>query len=179
MGAGHSIPKVFSHEVAEACSDPDVGSGIIVNNNQEIGDVCNNTWQTINGHAEEAYWSEADLRCVIPIWQALSSVVGNPVLIQGRFGTQGNFELVTPDATAGLFHTWRSNDNRFMPWGGSIPFGQGLGAVAGVSLIQSNYGNPGNLEVVCNAGGQLQFFWRDSGPSFTWNGPYALLATTW
>jgi hypothetical protein len=25
----------------------------------------------------------------------------------------------------------------------------------------------------------LQFFWRDSGPSFTWNGPYAMAATTW
>jgi hypothetical protein len=46
-------------------------------------------------------------------------------------------------------------------------------------MIESNYGDPGNLEVVCNAGGQLQFFWRDSGPAFNWNGPYFLAATVW
>ena len=46
-------------------------------------------------------------------------------------------------------------------------------------MIQSNFGSPGNLEVICNAGGQLYFFWRDSGPSFTWNGPFPLRATTW
>jgi hypothetical protein len=46
-------------------------------------------------------------------------------------------------------------------------------------MIQSNYGSPGNLEVVCNAGGQLQFFWRDSGPAFIWNGPYLLQSTVW
>jgi hypothetical protein len=46
-------------------------------------------------------------------------------------------------------------------------------------LIERNYGDPGNLEVVCNAGGQLQFFWRDASPSLTWNGPYRLMETTW
>ena len=40
-----------------------------------------------------------------------------------------------------------------MPWSGALPFGQGLGQVAGVTMIQSNYGSPGNLEVVCNAAG--------------------------
>jgi hypothetical protein len=108
-----------------------------------------------------------------------SGVIGNPVLIQSRFGTKGNFELVAPAADGGLVHFWRNNDDPFMPWTGAIPFGQNLGQVTGVTVIQSNYGNPGNLEVVCNAGGQLQFFWRDSGPSFTWNGPYPLQATVW
>lgn len=179
LTGGNSIPKVFSHELAEACTDPDIGSGIIVNNNAEIGDVCNSTWQIVNGHAEEAYWSQADQRCVVPVWQNLPQVAGNPALVQGRFGAQGNFELVTPDATAGLFHTWRNNDNRFMPWGSPTPFGQALGQVTGVTMIESNYSFPGNLEVVCNAGGQLQFFWRDSGPAFNWNGPYFLAATVW
>jgi hypothetical protein len=66
-----------------------------------------------------------------------------------------------------------------MPWSGPVPFGQGLGQVSGVTMIESNYGSPGNLEVVCNAGGQLQFFWRDSGPAFIWNGPYLLQSTVW
>ena len=107
------------------------------------------------------------------------AVAGNPVLIQSRFGVKGNFELVVPAASGGLTHFWRNNDNPLMPWSGPTQFGQSLGQVTGVTMIQSNFGSPGNLEVICNAGGQLYFFWRDSGPSFTWNGPFPLRATTW
>jgi hypothetical protein len=49
LTCGDSIPKIFSHEIAEALSDPDLGSGIIVNGSDEIGDVCNNTWSSVNG----------------------------------------------------------------------------------------------------------------------------------
>jgi hypothetical protein len=178
LTGGNSIPKVFSHELAESVSDPDVTTGptaITLNNDgDEIGDVCNSTWATVNGHAEEAYWSQADGRCVIPVSQPLPAVSGNPVLIQSRFGVKGNFELVTGEAGHGLFHAWRNNDNAFLPWSQAIPFGQSLSQVAGVAMIQSNYGTPGNLEVVANAGGHLQFFWRDSGPAFAWNGPFAI-----
>jgi hypothetical protein len=176
LTGGNSIPKIFSHEVAEALSDPDLGSGIIVNGSDEIGDVCNNTWSSVDGHAEEAYWSQADHRCVIPAFQALPAVAGNPVLIQGRFGSPGNFEMVVPAAGAGLYHVWRNNSNGYMPWSGVIPFGQGLGQVDAVTMIESNYGNPGNLEVIARAGGALQFFWRDSGPAFHWNGPFQIAA---
>ena len=181
LTGGNSIPKVFSHELAESVSDPDVTTGptaITLNNDgDEIGDVCNNIWSTVNGHAEEAYWSQADGRCVIPVSQPLPAVTGNPVLIQSRFGVKGNFELVTGEAGHGLYHAWRNNDNAFLPWSQAIPFGQNLGQqVNGVAMIQSNFGTPGNLEVVANAGGQLQFFWRDSGPAFAWNGPFAIEA---
>jgi hypothetical protein len=80
---------------------------------------------------------------------------------------QGKFELVVPAASGGLLHFWRNNDDPAMPWSGAIAFGQALGQAAGVTLIESNYGDPGNLEVVCNAGGQPQFFWRDPSPSLT------------
>jgi hypothetical protein len=106
-------------------------------------------------------------------------VAGNPALVQSRFGVQGNFELVVPVAGGGLAHLWRNNDDPAMPWSDPFVFGQASGPVEGVTLIQSNYGSPGNLELIVNAGGRLQFFWRDSGPSFTWNGPYAMAATTW
>jgi hypothetical protein len=46
-------------------------------------------------------------------------------------------------------------------------------------MIQSNYGTPGNLVVIARVGGALQFFWRDSGPAFHWNGPYLLQSTSW
>ena len=46
-------------------------------------------------------------------------------------------------------------------------------------MIESNFGHPGNLEVVCRVGQQLYFFWRDSGPAFHWNGPFLLQSTVW
>jgi hypothetical protein len=46
-------------------------------------------------------------------------------------------------------------------------------------MIESNYGSPGNLEVVARSGSGLQSFWRDSGPAFNWNGPYLLQSTVW
>lgn len=181
LTGGNSIPKVFTHEVAEACSDPNLSTGITLTSTEgdEIGDVCNNTYSTINGAAEEAYWSEADNRCVLPIFQPFPAVAGNPVLIQSRFGTKGNFELVTPAAGGGLVHFWRTNDDPNLPWNGPIPFGQNLGMVDSVTMIQSNFGSPGNLEVVARVGSQLQFFWRDSGPAFNWNGPFLLVSTVW
>ncbi|HWU22172.1 MAG TPA: C1 family peptidase [Nocardioides sp.] len=107
-------------------------------------------------------------------YQIASGVCGNPVLIQSRFGSQGNFELVVPLAGGGLGHMWRNNDDPTMPWSGFTPFGQGLGIVDAVTMIESNYGSPGNLEIVARAGDSLQFFWRDCGPGFVWSGPYQI-----
>ena len=95
-------------------------------------------------------------------------------LIQSRFGVVGNFEVVVPASSGGLVHFWRNNDDPSFPWSGPTPFGGGLGNIDGVSLIQSNFGSPGNLEVVASVGGKLYHFWRDSGPSFTWNGPFSV-----
>ena len=98
-----------------------------------------------------------------------SGVSGNPAMIQGRFGTVGNFELITPLASGGLRALWRDNDAAGLPWHTGPVFGSGV--YDAVALIQSNFGNPGNLEVVARQGTQLVAFWRDSGPSLTWHGP--------
>jgi hypothetical protein len=99
----------------------------------------------------------------------LAGVAGNPSLIQGKFGTQGNFELVVPLDDGGLAHYWRNNDAANLPWSQPTVFGQNLGNVQAVSLIQSNFGgSPGNLEVVARDGNRLVSFWRGPGP---WNGP--------
>lgn len=49
-------------------------------------------------------------------WNRLSDVTasgasGNPVLIQSRFGSIGNFELVVPWSSGGLAFFWYDNDN--------------------------------------------------------------------
>ena len=49
------------------------------------------------------------------------------------------------------------------------------GHIDAVTMIQSNFGDPGNLELVARVGDSLKFFWRDSGPDFHWNGPFGLL----
>jgi hypothetical protein len=82
---GHDcVTKVFSHELTEACTDPDVdngnGYGILVNGtqaggalvkNDEIGDTCNNQYATVNMNGisctVQSYWSKEDNACVLPV----------------------------------------------------------------------------------------------------------------
>ncbi len=102
-------------------------------------------------------------------------VSGNPVLIQSRFGQKGNFELVVPSTGSGLLHMWRNNDYAGLPWSEPTPFGEGLGQVDAVTMIQSNYGSPGNLEVIARVGDKLYSLWRDSH----WHGPALVQSTVW
>jgi hypothetical protein len=74
------VVNTFSHELAEACTDPDGGSGITIDGKQsdgttisgdEIGDTCNNEFAILemNGvHCNvQCYWSAADKACIIPL----------------------------------------------------------------------------------------------------------------
>jgi hypothetical protein len=101
-----------------------------------------------------------------------SGVKGNPALIQGRFGTRGNFELVVPLVSGGIGHYWRDNDAPGLPWSTQTVFGATAGQINGVALIESTFGTPGNLEVIATAGSgvsrSLVHFWRDDSG---WHGP--------
>ncbi|WP_206310869.1 hypothetical protein, partial [Streptomyces sp. A1547] len=101
-----------------------------------------------------------------------SGVSGNPVLIQSNFGDEGNFEIVTPMANGGLGHFVRENPT--MPWAGPFPVGTTTVSVDAVTMIQSTFGEEGNLEVVARVGAGLVHFVRDSEPPFTWNGPFPI-----
>jgi hypothetical protein len=103
-----------------------------------------------------------------------TGVSGTPSVIQSTFGNRGNFELVSPLRSGGLAHFWRDNDDPHLHWYGPFMFGMNMGSVDGVSLIQSNFGEPGHLELVAQIDGEIAFFWRDSGPDFRWNGPQYL-----
>src|SRR5262249_3896008 len=114
-------------------------------------------------------------------WHGPSSIIGgatgNPVLIQSRFGSRGNFELVTPLSAGGGAHVWRNNDDPALPWVNDASFGQCLGNVEAITMIQSNFGAPGNLEVVARVGTGLWAFYRDSSPPFTWHASGTLPAS--
>ncbi|KAL1918468.1 uncharacterized protein VTP21DRAFT_3128 [Calcarisporiella thermophila] len=90
-----------------------------------------------------------------------NNVSGSPALIQGIYGGRGNFELVAPLSSGGIAHWWRNNDAPGNPWSGGTVFATNVGVVSSVALIQSNYGNPGNLEVVARIGNALHHFYRD------------------
>lgn len=98
-------------------------------------------------------------------------VSGNPALIQGIFGGRGDFELVVPLIAGGLAHYWRDNDAPGAAWTGPTTFGTAAGRIEAAAMIQSNFGDPGNLEVVARVGDRLAFFSRLSGPPWTWSGP--------
>jgi hypothetical protein len=95
-------------------------------------------------------------------------------LIQSTFGNMGNFEVVVPSRTGvqhGLVHYWRNNDDILLPWSGPTRFGEDI-AYIGASLIQSNFGSPGNLEVVAVDNlNRLVHFWRDATG---WHGPFVI-----
>ncbi len=81
---GHNcVTKVFSHELVEACTNPNVDTsndGILVNGtksdgtavkNDEIGDTCNNEFTTVDMNgiqcSVQSYWSKADNSCILPL----------------------------------------------------------------------------------------------------------------
>ncbi|ONH31394.1 hypothetical protein [Pseudofrankia asymbiotica] len=97
---------------------------------------------------------------------------GNPALVQAKgLGQLGNFELVTPSSFSGLTHRWENFDQPGFPWEDPFQTAQVLGRLDAVSMVQSTLQNPGPLEAVVRAGGDLQFVWRDSTGAFAWSKP--------
>ena len=69
---GNSLDAItagFSHELVEACTDPDFneikfsGDG----GENEIGDVCENQFGSVDGVAAQKYWSDSERACVLPV----------------------------------------------------------------------------------------------------------------
>lgn len=74
-GTLDSITTIFSHEMAEAFSDPE-GTGVQVNptnptNWNEISDVCTSTLK-VDGVQVQSYWSTQDNACIVPFNQSVS-----------------------------------------------------------------------------------------------------------
>jgi hypothetical protein len=70
FGSRSAISQVFSHELVEACTDPE-GDAIQVNPTNpnswnEVGDICRSVG-LVNGVSVQSYWSQRDQACVIPM----------------------------------------------------------------------------------------------------------------
>ena len=85
-----------------------------------------------------------------------SALGGNPALIQSSgSGNMGNFELIISHSAFGgpndLIHLFRNNDDfPKLPWAISRIFGNDF--YTALTMIQSNFGTPGNLELVARFG---------------------------
>jgi hypothetical protein len=71
--ASDGVVNIFSHELAEVCSDPQ-GNAILVNaqdGTQEIGDICNNEFGIVQMNGVtcnvQCYWSNSDNACILPL----------------------------------------------------------------------------------------------------------------
>jgi len=95
-----------------------------------------------------------------PHRQAGSGVDGPSSLIQGHFGIVGNYEAVCPSIDNGILHMWRDNDSFPFVWD-IHSFLEDLGHVDAATVIQSNFGNPGNIEGIIRTGSDLWHYWRD------------------
>jgi hypothetical protein len=85
-GGLDAMTTVFSHELAEAVTDPE-GNAIQIapassTNWNEIGDVCSSTLN-VDGVVVQSYWSALDNACVVPIegttgmqWQSGLVILG-------------------------------------------------------------------------------------------------------
>jgi uncharacterized membrane protein len=185
-GTVEFISSVYSHELAEACTDP-TNQGFIDDSGAcqqsgacEIGDYCygfgpGRGTETHGGVWVQAYWSVADNRCFVPQERFVEgATAGSPSLIQGRFLSPGNFELVAPLQSGGIAHYSRVNSDPALPWAGPAVFAIDLGNVDAVSMIQSTFtagAGVGNLEVVALSQGSLFAYWREDVPPFRWHGP--------
>jgi hypothetical protein len=106
------------------------------------------------------YWRANDDSAVLPWYQSAvfgSQVSSRPAVIQSNYGSKGNFELVVREGRK-LRHYWRSNDAPGRPWKKGVLFGSNVSSAP--ALIQSNYGELGNFEVVVKEGTKLRHYWR-------------------
>ena len=94
-GTLDSVTTIFSHELAEACTDPE-GDGVQVNPRNgsswhEIGDVCCSS-SLLNGVMVQSYWSQKDNACIIP------TIPNNPVPPEHRrkVTVTAQFHVVDP-----------------------------------------------------------------------------------
>ncbi len=64
MAAFDALTGTSSHELCEAITDPQPGSGWYDNTNGEIGDICAWNFKQVGGYTVQLEWSNAQNKCV-------------------------------------------------------------------------------------------------------------------
>lgn len=118
-----------------------------------------------SGEGGNFAWSESAVLAKEGDVGAGAGCIGLPALTATTY--HRNLECVYREASGRLRHWWFDQDRRQWHDGGQF----GPRDVAGFpAFIQSNYGAPGNFEVVVRtADGRLNAWWRGGGPSWRWH----------
>jgi hypothetical protein len=133
-----------------------------------VGDRLVQFWRTADSNGNFEWHGPVEI-------PNLTGVSGNPSVIQSNFGEVGNFELVVPAAEGGFYFLFRNNDEPGHPWSQTQLVGVNAGRLESISLIQSNFGEIGNLEVVARTVDNTTVnFWREDNDPFTWHGPFPI-----
>ncbi|AKT36746.1 chlorophyllase/cutinase-like alpha/beta fold protein [Chondromyces crocatus] len=116
--------------------------------------------------------------CAMPIRNSgffVQSAGRGGFFLQDGAGRDGAELLVPLDGPPyGIAHHVLDTSSDPPVWRYVNTFGAELGPVDAVSLIRSNFGDPGNLEVAARAGDRLALFWRPAELGATWSSAYPL-----
>ena len=167
-GTLDGVTTIFSHELAEAATDPE-GNGIQVapaspTNWNEIADICTSTGR-VNGVRVQSYWSASDNACVIPTglprWTSLGGQInGGLTAIRNQ---DGRLEVFARGTDAALWHQWQTAPNN--GWSGWATLG---GWITGRNVVAANA--DGRIEVfVRGSDGALWHQWQ-TAPNNAWSG---------
>jgi hypothetical protein len=166
-GTLDSLTRIFSHELAEVCTDPE-GDGFQVapsnpNSWNEIGDICSSTGR-INGVLVQSYWSASDNACVVPTglpnWQSLGGQINGG--LSALRNQDGRLEVFTRGTDGALWHQWQTAPNN--GWSGWASLG---GWITGLNVVAANA--DGRLEVFARGGdGALWHSWQ-TAPNNGWS----------
>src|SRR6266487_120479 len=120
--------SIFSHELAEACTDPE-GSAILGTTGTcsrdgwcEIGDVCEGVNTIINGVTVQKYWSQRDRACIVQsAWESPGGVLISPPTVVSQ--TANSLDLFGLGMDNAVWHTswngtgwegWKSLEGTFI-----------------------------------------------------------------
>jgi hypothetical protein len=184
-GAVDAITTTFSHELVEACTDPETTANptwrqtpCSVPTQCEIGDVCSSVAR-IYGVQVQAYWSQADSSCVIPVpdsgdwsgiydnWRPIGGFFPKGAPITAVTRNPGQLDLFVCGNDGRVYTSWwyqgqdwsGVNDN-WRSIGGFFPPGAPIAAVART---------PDNLDLfICGNDGRVYTSWWYQGQD--WSG---------
>ncbi len=98
-------------------------------------------------------------------------VTNSGFMLQSSNGTKGDFEIIVPLELKGLAICTRLNDTSGLYWSGSPTFATALGHVDAATIIQSNFGSFGTLEVVVRVADRLLHLFRPNESGASWSTP--------
>ena len=158
------LSAVYSHELAEVCTDPfqngvEGSAGSCGQDGPcQIADYCYGLEAGrgsgfLGGADVSAYWSIRDGGCYLLRTSRPGAGIRKRCPDSGAIPAARQLELLVPQREGGFAHYSPCNDEARLWWYGPEEYAQELGAIDAVTMIQGNFtagSGVGNLEVVAH-----------------------------